>query len=108
MSTSLTWPSHRLITIVGGMGGIPRALVRLGTRLGARRGYAAAAGAAENLEEWKARARQEAKGRDPWEAFATTNQDVSGRRRWQGGSGSGVGGGSVVAYAVFECPLEGS
>ena len=63
------------------MGAFPRALARLGSaRLRAWRSYSSAAGAAENLEEWKARARKEAKGKDPWEAFASTNQDVSGRR----------------------------
>lgn len=32
--------------------------------------------AKQNLEEWKARAAKEAKGRDPWEAFGSTNLDV--------------------------------
>ena len=59
--------------------GIPRALARLGPQgLRAVRGYASAAGGAteQNLEEWKQRAGKEAKGRDPWQAFSSTNQDV--------------------------------
>lgn len=58
--------------------GIPRALARLGPQgLRAVRGYASAAGGAteQNLEEWKQRAGKEAKGRDPWQAFSSTNQD---------------------------------
>lgn len=61
-----------------------RALTQLVPRLGAgtTRCYASAAtlgGAASerNLEEWRERATKEAKGRDPWDAFSSTNTDVS-------------------------------
>lgn len=53
---------------------------RLGTlaHLPGLRGFATSVEAAEqNMEVWKARATKEAKGKDPWEAFASTNADVS-------------------------------
>lgn len=54
---------------------ISRALGRRLGALGALRSFSAASEA--NLEIWKQRATKEAKGRDPWEAFASTNADVS-------------------------------
>ncbi|KAL4447610.1 hypothetical protein ABPG75_004829 [Micractinium tetrahymenae] len=43
---------------------------------GALRSFSAAVGGAEaNLDVWKERATKEAKGKDPWEAFASTNAD---------------------------------
>jgi hypothetical protein len=61
-----------------------RALVRLGPRLrgSTTRCYASAAtvscaAAERNLEEWRQRAIKEARGRDPWDAFSSTNTDVS-------------------------------
>ena len=57
---------------------ISRALGRQLRALGAQRSFSASAGDAEaNLEIWKQRATKEAKGRDPWDAFASTNADVS-------------------------------
>ncbi|KAL4428708.1 hypothetical protein ABPG77_009814 [Micractinium sp. CCAP 211/92] len=55
---------------------ISRILSRKLRALRACRSFSAAAGGTEaNLEIWKQRATKEAKGRDPWDAFASTNAD---------------------------------
>lgn len=86
---------------------ISRILSRKLRALRACRSFSAAAGGTEaNLEIWKQRATKEAKGRDPWDAFASTNADVSLSQQAQALGGQwGARRSAACPMAQLCCPV---